>query len=160
MQLPPGGIVVQRRRASFRYSRRVPSEARSPSDAAQTIETFLRRPGRAIKTDESSTVDGNIVELSHVRITVLTGALLRIEQRGAKGYDDRPTLSFPYRSAAPVVAFTVSRPGPQRILLHTANLTLHLDESKLTSSGELSPALSVDYTASDGEPQRTSRGRQ
>ena len=132
--------------------------ARSPSDAAETIETFLRRRGRRIKTDESSTVDGNTVELSHVRITVLTGALLRIEQRGAKGYDDRPTLSFPYRSAAPVVAFTVSRPGPQRILLHTANLTLHLDESKLTSSGELSPAaLSVDFTASDGEPARTWR---
>eukprot|EP01046_Picozoa_sp_COSAG06_P006633 COSAG06_NODE_313_length_17764_cov_4.287235_15_plen_281_part_00 len=76
---------------------------------------------------------GNTVELEHVRITVLTGALLRIEQRGARddggGYDDRPTLSFPYRSSAPHAEFTVTRPGPHQVLLRTANLTVHLNES-------------------------------
>ena len=46
----------------------------------------------------ATAASSNVVELEHLRITVLTGALLRIELRGvgAGGYDDRPTLSFPY----------------------------------------------------------------
>ena len=82
--------------------------------------------------EESEVVAGsNIVELEHVRLTVLTGALLRIEHRGARGsgYDDRPTLSFPYRSSASRVAFTVARPGPHQVVVRTANLTVHLNDS-------------------------------
>ena len=47
----------------------------------------------------ATAASSNVVELEHLRITVLTGALLRIELRGVGaggGYDDRPTLSFPY----------------------------------------------------------------
>ncbi len=57
---------------------------------------------------------------------------------------------------APRVPFTVSRIGPGQAELRTVNLTVHIDESKLNSSGTLAPgALSVDYTAADGEPQQT-----
>eukprot|EP01046_Picozoa_sp_COSAG06_P050492 COSAG06_NODE_8011_length_2303_cov_1.640653_1_plen_286_part_00 len=99
--------------------------------------TIIAAPSSTIEQDGNRYAredSGNTVELEHVRITVLTGALLRIEQRGTArdsggGYDDRPTLSFPYRSSAPRAGFTVTRPGPHQVLLRTANLTVHLNES-------------------------------
>lgn len=98
----------------------------------------------------------NVITLAHVRITVLTASLLRIEQRGGRGYDDRPSLAFPFRGAAPAVDFTVTRPSTLRLVLKTSKLTLHLDEA--SSSGGLTPAsLFIEFSPAAGQPKRTWR---
>jgi alpha-glucosidase len=104
----------------------------------------------------AATLPPNVVTLDRTRITVLTDQLLRIEQRGAggtggSGYDDRPTLSFPFRSAAPPVNFTIARPSAHQLELQTAALTLQLDESKLAPSGLTPAALTIEYSPAGSE---------
>lgn len=77
-----------------------------------------------------------------VRVELLSGTLLRIETRGPKGFENRPSFTVQKRTGWDEVAFTQTR-ADGYVLIETDAYTVHLPENAKSADG-------VYVTAPDG----------
>ena len=107
-----------------------------------------KKQNNTTEPPNSSKTEISVVELGDLRIQLLSDTIVRIENKGPKGFEDRPSYIVLNRDDYDKIAYTIEKAthNMSGISFNNVTVTYNGQEHAITISGTLPSGVTVNYS--------------